>query len=869
MADLTAILGTLVTTLQQLAGVQNAPAPTPAPTQPTLPPVPVLPTPPITLYTSARAPALPPSSLGHPAPSGHAPSYQPMLGVAGLGIHMGGHSNNPRISHRGTASGSQLTAPQISQANAGRQNAISAHFPATTSLVQRGKRRGAAIHPPTLNRGPPPTLLETVSFIDATGTRMLRVRFEVLPPTIPAGSDHILARRLRTSELGFLTAHNLLYNFVLPETTSVVDLLRMGARAMQDGPGAFVFDTVTGTRASRHLPHETMPLHLLSLINKGNPRSNGVSYLTSRHPVGVNMTIVEFTHSKMRSKFGHPSLCVEHTDDGDHLVVRAAIRRPGVTFNTSDDGAWPRTHTCLSIRHSHYIDEATEGDFVDDSDSTERLTSGGEPELASDEEEDENMDVQLPPTPTPAPHPRTIVRARSLQEFGIPSKIFAVPFVPRAGPYHDVFEAPDLLKAVYELASGEVRAPLLEVQGTDLDSMVTCYKDVIGTAADSGDYSRILSPRRNFKRMRLDGTTLSFGIGPEKEVLYALWQTFARHPERYFIYREEGRCAISTTVSMAQRFLVSPARIRELRILGVVLVLMLLHGMVPAPVTPALFQFVFNGRDLDSITREFLREWNPLLLRVIDEWIRIGPNGDVAPFTAHFGINHDLQVASLESRDQSHHDAVGADIVYTSIFGSQPPTHPEPNAVFTGMEMQCSNGFNMCDLFRSFPGGTERLLSQKWTSLISNYDSIEPNLEITCPSAVDVSPLLAGLSVALDVADVLPGFLQRTGIPCSGLFAKMKSTIHPIVPLLQIDAPSFRPQMLAWARGAESKHTIAFRSCLQSGRIPLSYLIQLHHASYPALDASGQPTEPLTLQDAIDEWLLRELVGAVGDLSFV
>ncbi|KAJ7264713.1 hypothetical protein C8J57DRAFT_1512057 [Mycena rebaudengoi] len=123
---------------------------------------------------------------------------------------------------------SLLTASQISQATAGRQQAISAHFP------------------PTLT--PLPTLLETVSFIDAaTETRMMRIRLGCYPIR-----DLILCRRLH-----------------LRESPSLPDLLRMGAREMQEGP---------------------FNANIVSLVNKGNPRANGVSYLTSRHPFRLDTT---------------------------------------------------------------------------------------------------------------------------------------------------------------------------------------------------------------------------------------------------------------------------------------------------------------------------------------------------------------------------------------------------------------------------------------------------------------------------------------------------------------------------------------------------------------------------------------------------
>ncbi|KAJ7238330.1 hypothetical protein B0H12DRAFT_97670 [Mycena haematopus] len=906
MADFSTIqntLSVLTATLQQLIGVHSTPATPPAPTLPA--PIPVLPTPPITSYTSSRAQALPASSHGHPAASTQLSSHQPILGVAGLGINLAGHANNPRVSGR---TSSQLTAPQISQANTGRRDAIAAHFQPTPALVQR-RRRGAAVHPPALTRGPPPTLLELVSFLDTNGTRMMKIRMEVLPPTTPAGGDQILCRRLRTSELGFLTDHHLLHHFVLSENTLVVDLIRMTARAMQDGPGKYDFDTVTGTRASRHLPHETLPLNVLTLVNKGNPRTNGVSYLSSRHPVGQTMTIGEFTLPKNRSKFGHPTLCVENTDDGIHLIVRAAIRRAGIRFTAAEEGAWPRIHTCLSIRHSHYIDEATEGDFPDDSDSTEILTSGGEPDSAS-EDEDENMPDVLAPAPTPDPNAlpsrralasiQPVVRAQSLQEFGIPSRIFVGVFIPQPGPYRDVFEAHDPIKAVYELASGGVRVTPLVVEGLDHDSMVLAYKTIIGKAVDADTYNIILSPRRTFRRLRPDGTTLSIGIGPEMETLYGLYQTFALHPEKYFIQREEGRHAISTTISMAQRFLVSPARIRELKILGVVLVLMLIQGIVPDIVSPALFQFAFHGCDLNAITRTFLAEWYPALL-LVDRWIQTGPRGDLSPFQAHFATYHDLQVASLESRDQAQHDALGADILYGALFSPQPPSHPELKALFSGMAMACPSGFSMPALFRSFPGGTERLLSEKWASLITDFASIEQNLELVCPAAVDLAQIMTGLPFIVNPVDLFRDFLQRTGVPCPRRFDSVKSTIHPIVPLSRIDTLAFRPQMLAWActgvpsveltkniytyfalpgcpqyhsdTGERDIHmaggTIVFRSCHRSAHIPLPYLVELHQSSYPTIDEHGQPTEPLTLQDAIDDWLLTQIITAISDLTIL
>lgn len=163
-----------------------------------------------------------------------------------------------------------------------------------------------------------------------------------------------------------------------------------------------------------------------------------------------------------------------------------------------------------------------------------------------------------------------------------------------------------------------------------------------------GEFSVIelvtLNETHSSSRLHRDGTVLSSGLGPELETLYGVFLRFANQPEKYLILREGGRCAISTTISMSHRFLVSPGRIREMKILGAVLVLMLLHGMTPAPLSPALFQFVFHGCNLNSLTPEFLGEWYPELRLLLSDWIAMGPTGDLGPFRAHFSTYHDLQV---------------------------------------------------------------------------------------------------------------------------------------------------------------------------------------------------------------------------------
>lgn len=56
---------------------------------------------------------------------------------------------------------------------------------------------------------------------------------------------------------------------------------------------------------------------------------------------------------------------------------------------------------------------------------------------------------------------------------------------------------------------------------------------------------------------------------------------------------------------------------------------------------------------------------------------------------------------------------------------------------------------------------------------------------------------------------------------------------------------------------------IGFRTCFQGVLIPTSYIIQLARASY-----SGAK-EPHCFQDAFDNWLLLEVLNAIGQHTVI
>jgi hypothetical protein len=195
----------------------------------------------------------------------------------------------------------------------------------------------------------------------------------------------------------------------------------------------------------------------------------------------------------------------------------------------------------------------------------------------------------------------------------------------------------------------------------------------------------------------------------------------------------------------------------------------------------------------------------------------------------------------------------------------------------------------------SYPGDSSTFLSRTWTSIIHDFDSLRPYLIIRT-SAVDLgsSPV-----ASMDLSAMLQRFLQGSGIPCPAHFAESKLHFSRLIPLHQIDTDAFRSRALCWAatgaphvefedhqrlevtfvgpddlgyepstelRGVMMRQgKISFRTCFRSARIPLSHLVDLCSRSYPAKDKGGSNIEPFTMQQAIDDWLLVEILNGIGD----
>ncbi|KAJ6457393.1 hypothetical protein C8R45DRAFT_1110642 [Mycena sanguinolenta] len=469
--------------------------------------------------------------------------------------------------------------------------------------------------------------------------------------------------------------------------------------------------------------------------------------------------------------------------------------------------------------------------------------------------------------------------------------LWASDWAPIPGRYGGVHGTSDFAKAVFEAASRSTPTNLV-VAGRDVTGLAHSLIASIKAAVAINDFTPILSSRRSFNIVRDEEDFLSTGEGIEREVIFTAFSQFTEYSGTWFLPRFDSRCSIATTMSLTASSLVNSHRRDSLAILGCLSALMLIHGLAPEPLGPALIQFAANSCDLQSLTRDFVGEWHPDLRALLDSWIDMGPTGDLAPFQLHFATYHDMQVASLQSRDLPQHEALAADMLYTALIGPHPASHSEPKAFFSGFKMPCRNGFDFTEVLRSSPGGSASFISRLWTSIIHDFTSLQSHLSVFFLNRPTLQRMLGSETTnpILDMSlfDLLCDFLQGAGIPCPGLFGDARPRLSTAIPFHEVDSPAFRSRALCWAATGsphvefdEAKQVLvhfvddqdpvyhsdpAARAALMKiARIPVLHLIDLCSRSYPTLDLAGNPVEPHTLRQAIDNWLLIEILAGVGN----
>ncbi|KAF8139437.1 hypothetical protein K438DRAFT_2030554 [Mycena galopus ATCC 62051] len=128
-------------------------------------------------------------------------------------------------------------------------------------------------------------------------------------------------------------------------------------------------------------------------------------------------------------------------------------------------------------------------------------------------------------------------------------------------------------------------------------------------------------------------------------------------------------------------------------------------------------------------------------------------------------------------------------------------------------------------------------------------------------------PFMAHVDIGIEPAEMLDFVKIYTDQPLGDQKMDGMVQMNSFWPLTPGEVATITPgKYQVWREARDSLDTKECPDC--NGR-PLPFLIGLHRASYPALDDSGMPTPPLTLQDAIDDWLLTEILGSIGNFSIL
>ncbi|KAJ7769140.1 hypothetical protein DFH07DRAFT_1006888 [Mycena maculata] len=337
-------------------------------------------------------------------------------------------------------------------------------------------------------------------------------------------------------------------------------------------------------------------------------------------------------------------------------------------------------------------------------------------------------------------------------------------------------------------------------------------------------------------------TENAIGEGPEREVLFVLLQRFFNQEASWFQRGEGNFLMLCPLFSISAAMPIPVQRLTDFKRLGAVCGLLMIFGWSPAPISPAIFQYIIHGGNLHSLHPTFVGEWFPELRSLILDFL--------PRFETHFATPLHSEVATLTA-----HLALAVTMLFKPTLGPTTFDHREIQSFITGFQLQCRNGFNLP---------------------YANLDALRAHT----------------LDVTLTFTILVERFLHGAGIPCPLQFEPSRGAFHEIIDLSLINAPNFRARMFAWgspfldnsgnkikvgpidARDttyatADSRElnaangTVLFRTCFRTARYPVQYVLSLAQAQY------SPQSEPANFQEAFDYWFLRQCLLGIGRYSIM
>ncbi|KAI0070691.1 hypothetical protein K474DRAFT_743508 [Panus rudis PR-1116 ss-1] len=466
----------------------------------------------------------------------------------------------------------------------------------------------------------------------------------------------------------------------------------------------------------------------------------------------------------------------------------------------------------------------------------------------------------------------------------------------------------DFRDSYYEAAWNDVLdAPDFFVRGSDIAELTDVFKDLIRQSVTRGDFTDILSNNRFFS-IQAAGPRDQYGpspvgIGLEVEVVTRLRTHLQDNLSIYFRETCDDLFVIDTPPLLTP---ISSEVRYHLGTLGAIVALCILHGIPLPKIDGAWLIYLIYDCHFDALTYNVVKEYHEHLAGIVKQLNDIGPEGDLSPFAQHLELYAGIKADQFRIRDNTTHAALAATLLYHAVLGTQPPSHPYVRAFRAGFDLPCRNGLTFSKAARRYTteiGETleAAALIRSCTSLrIDSYGAIKDYLEVSVvdlvgpPEAREGALQLPGFDRLVSLEDIFHGFLQRTGIPCPTIFAEKREAgvFSEQIPLEDINHESFRARMFAMAIAStdsirsDSKFKVmwvgdesrlygigsddarqAFRAagriqwqtCIQTCVIPASYLLtELAGKTYTA------ESEPKSLVEAIDNWLLLEILSTIS-----
>ncbi|KIY60758.1 hypothetical protein CYLTODRAFT_415926, partial [Cylindrobasidium torrendii FP15055 ss-10] len=345
---------------------------------------------------------------------------------------------------------------------------------------------------------------------------------------------------------------------------------------------------------------------------------------------------------------------------------------------------------------------------------------------------------------------------------------------------------------VARAACGSSEPPNINITASSVAGAARMFLDVIQECRLSGDYTRLVGSygHRSIVIIPSDESSIiSSGPGVVREVLYHAWESFIAGPRAHHFLAELSNNF--STLSLAP--FPSSQRENEMQDFGAMAGLLIAGNEYPVPLAPSLLRVMIAGGNLGSLTRQFVAEWFPLAVELVDDWhdIGLGELGQHQGIVDHFIEYSNIQVDRLQYRDHAGHSQLGALILAQLVlFGSQIKspgdfTHPDLTAFATGFSLTCSSGFSLTksesDLdtqaIQECEGGADTFISTLSTSSLQDISALLDHMDINLGSSEQLRLLRNALSDNhFTFHNLLKQFFIRSGPPAPGFHQLMLET---------------------------------------------------------------------------------------------